>query len=74
MRVQWREEGDKRRKAPRANRPAAFNIYAGLTTHGLTRLHAVAGSDTHRGSYTTKKGKPARNTTAAQYKDVVRDA
>lgn len=69
----WRVKGEPRRRAPKRNRPWAFNIYAGLTVHGCTAVHAVAGSDSHKGSFLTKQGKPARNITAAQYATVVRD-
>lgn len=72
-RGQYLEQGGRRAVAPRPSRPKAFNIYAGLTLHGLTRAHAVAGSETHRGSFTTKQGTKARNITASQYETVVKD-
>lgn len=65
------ERGDPRPRVPKVNRPWALNIYLGLTLHGVTRPHVVAGSDSHKGSYTNKKGQPAKNITAAQYTDVL---
>lgn len=67
----YRERGEPRPRVYKVNRPAAYNIYLGLTLHGLTRVHVVAGSDSHTGSYTNKKGQPARNITASQYTDVL---
>lgn len=67
----YKEQGGPKPRVPKVNRPWAYNVYLGLTVHGLTRAHVVAGSDSHSGSYTTKKGTPARNITAAQYTDVL---
>jgi transposase-like protein len=67
----YRERGEPRPRVPKVNRPWAYNVYLGLTLHGLTRAHVVAGSDSHTGSYTNKKGQPARNITASQYTDVL---
>lgn len=65
------ERGEKRPRVPRRNRPWARNVYAGLTLHGVTRSHDVAGGDTHKGSFTNQKGQAARNITKAQYTEVL---
>jgi hypothetical protein len=67
----YSEAGEQRPGVPRLNRPWALNIYAGLTMHGLTSAHVVAGSDKHKGSHTNAKGQPARNITKGQYKEVL---
>lgn len=59
------------RQETRVNRPQALNVYAGLTVHGLTSCVIVAGSDKHKSTYTNKKGQPARNITAKEYRDVM---
>lgn len=71
--VTWSESGRSARAATTANRPLAFNIYAGLTIHGMTICHPVAGSHNHKGKFLTKQGRPARNITAAQYATVIKD-
>ena len=67
----YKERGEPKPRVRKVNRPWAFNVYIGLTVHGLTRAHVVAGSDSHKGSYTNKRGQPARNITASQYTDVL---
>ena len=67
----YREQGEKPPRVPRLNRPWARNIYAGLTLHGVTRSHDVAGGDSHKGSFTNQRGQPARNITQAQYREVL---
>ena len=67
----YRERGEPRPRVFKVNRPWAYNIYLGLTLHGLTRSHVVAGSDSHKGSYTNKRGQPAKNITASQYTAVL---
>lgn len=53
------------------NHPDCLNIYAGITKWGVTEVHVVAGSSKHTSQHTTKQGKPAKNITASEYKQVV---
>jgi len=71
--VVYREKGEPRATATRANPPKAFNIYAGLTMQGCTKVHAVAGSSTHSGGFETQAGTKARGITKAEYRVVVRE-
>lgn len=51
--------------------PQCLNMYAGISRHGMTTVHVVAGSSKHTTSHVTKKGTPARNITSSQYKEVL---
>lgn len=68
--VQWVLAGDAP-EATRAAHPLSFNIYVGITPHGATVAHAVAGTSKHATSYTTKQGTRARNITAGEYESVL---
>lgn len=68
--VTWVRKGE-RRQENRVNHPMAVNVYAGVTVHGVTACVEVAGSSKHTSKYTNKRGQPAKNITAAEYKDVV---
>ena len=48
-------------------------MYGGITKHGVTPLHQVAGSSKSKPSFKNKKGEPARNICAAQYNSVLRE-
>lgn len=65
--------GDQRRVATRVTNPVAVNVYAGITVHGVTKCHLVTGTRRKQKGYFNKKGEPARNITAAEYSDVVKD-
>ena len=47
------------------------NVYCGLTPYGLTAMHVVAGTWGAASKHLTKKGKPARGITSAEYRDVL---
>jgi hypothetical protein len=64
--------GDQRRRAMRVTNPAAVNVYAGVTVHGVTKCHLVTGTGRKDKGYKNKKGEPAKNITAAEYTDVVK--
>jgi transposase len=68
--VSWVRKGSSR-QAITVNHPASLNIYAGITVHGVTRCHIVAGTSKRGTHYTTRKGTKARNVTAAEYKTVL---
>jgi hypothetical protein len=53
------------------NRPQVLNVYGGITKHGVTKLHVVAGSSKHTSNHTTMKGQPARNITSGEYREVL---
>ena len=53
------------------NHPQVLNIYAGLTKHGMTKCHVVAGSSKHMTQHKNKKGEKAKNITAAEYAEVL---
>lgn len=55
-----------------ASHPQCFNLYCGLTVHGMTAPHTVAGTSKHHSTYKTKQGKPAKNITTAEYSDVLK--
>ena len=68
---QWIEKGSTRR-AVTASHPLGLNVYAGITVHGVTRIHIVAGTSKQHTKYTNKKGATARNITTGEYEDVVK--
>jgi transposase len=57
----------------KVNRAATFNVYGGITKHGTTRFHVVAGTTNYNPvkKYCNKKGAPAKNITSEEYHDVV---
>jgi DDE superfamily endonuclease len=69
-RVVWCIQGT-RPGAKVSAHPQAFNVYAALTPHGMTAVHVVAGTSKHSSPFTTKQGKPARNITAGEYREVL---
>jgi hypothetical protein len=66
----WRRVGEGR-FAPKVNHASTFNVYAGITKHGVTHMHVVAGTTSHKSQFKTKKGEAAKNITSAEYKHVV---
>jgi hypothetical protein len=57
-----------RREAFRPSAPSCFNVYLGITAHGVTACHAVSGTTNKKGpKYYTQKGAPARNITSQEY-------
>ena len=70
--VSWIAKGSKR-QAPRVNHPQCLNVYAGITMFGVTKCHVVAGSSKHKTKYLNKKGGPAKNITAAEYEEVLKN-
>jgi transposase len=70
QRVVWGIKGT-RPVAKVSAHPQALNVYAALTPHGMTAVHVVAGTTKHSSPFTTKQGKPARNITAGEYKEVL---
>lgn len=57
--------------APKVNHAQCLNVYAGITKHGVTKLHVVAGTTNHATTFTNKKGQKAKNITSSEYQSVV---
>jgi hypothetical protein len=57
----------------RPNHPQCVNLYCGMSRHGVTAVHVVAGSSKHKSSHVNKQGKPAKNITAGEYKEVLQN-
>lgn len=53
------------------NHAQVLNVYAGITKYGTTAVHVVAGSSKHKTTFKNQQGKPARNITTAEYKQVL---
>lgn len=63
--------GTQKPEAVTVTHPQAYNVYGGITVFGVTKLYAVAGTSKHHSCYKNKKGQPAKNITAGEYKDVL---
>lgn len=70
--VSWVRKGQ-RRVAKKVNHAMCVNMYAGITKFGVTKPHFVAGTSKKDTKFTNKKGQPAKNITANEYKHVVAD-
>jgi len=68
---QWVEAG-KEREANTVNHAMTVNMYAGITKYGVTEPHLVAGTSKLASPYKTKKGTPAKNITAEEYEQVLK--
>lgn len=61
-----------RREAYRPSAPSCFNVYLGITVHGVTACHAVSGTTNKKGpNYYTQRGVPAKNITSQEYYSVL---
>jgi hypothetical protein len=68
--VSWVKKGETS-QAYTVNHPQVLNVYAGLTKHGMTKCHIVAGSSKHKTVHKNKKGEKAKNITASEYREVL---
>jgi hypothetical protein len=50
------------------NKPQCLNIYVGITKHGVTKAHFVAGTSKYTPKHNNKKGQQAKNITESEYK------
>ena len=69
--IRWVEAGpeaEEQLAVYQPNHPQSVNIYAGITKYGVTRVHVVAGSSKHTSNFHNKKGEPAKNITAEEYR------
>lgn len=72
--VQW-VNGDNKHNSEavwQPNHPQCVNVYAAITRFGVTDVHVVAGTSKHSSPHTTKQGKPAKNITSSEYKEVLK--
>jgi hypothetical protein len=72
--IRWVEAGPEAEEhlaVYQPNHPQSVNIYAGITKYGVTRVHVVAGSSKHTSNFHNKKGQPAKNITAEEYRHVL---
>lgn len=69
--VKWVERGSKW-QARTASHPQCVNLYAGITVHGATKCHVVAGTSEQRSKHHTVRGKVASNITASEYREVLK--
>ena len=60
------------RQAVMVNHPLSLNVYAGITIHGVTRCHVVAGTSRSKTRYCNRAGVAARNITSSEYKNVLK--
>lgn len=68
-RVEWLRQGQ-HRVASRPNNPQVVNMYAGITSHGVTRPHLVTGTSKLATNFKNKKGQASRNITSQEYERV----
>jgi Homeodomain-like domain len=68
--VSWVAD-DGERRAHQVNHAHQVNVYAGISVHGMTKLHVVAGTTGHKTQHKTKQGKDAKNITSSEYKQVL---
>jgi hypothetical protein len=67
--VQWNRKGSR----PRAycpNHPMVVNVYVGITKFGVSKVHLVACTSKMKTYFLTKQGKPTRNISSSEYKEV----
>ena len=60
-----------RRSALKVNHPLAFNVYAGITVHGVTSCIVVAGTSGVQSQFTNQKGQASKNITKHEYTTTV---
>ena len=74
QRVRWVRQSNKHEAgAFKADHPQVFNVYAGLTAYGVTKMHAVTGTTGLKTDFQTVKGTSSKNITIAEYKHVGSD-
>lgn len=69
--ARWIRKGE-RVEARCMSNPQCLNVYLGISKYGVTGCHVVAGSSKRKSLYCNKKGQPARNITAAEYRHVLK--
>lgn len=69
--VRWVLDGEEGEDVFQPTNPLCVNVYAGITPHGMTTMHVVAGTSKHKTEHKTKKEQIARNITKSEYKQVL---
>jgi transposase-like protein/transposase len=67
--VQWNGKGG-RPQAYCPNHPMVVNVYAGITKFGVSKVHLVTCTSKMKTYFLTKQGKPTRNISSSEYKEV----
>ena len=57
----------------RPNRAQVYNVYAGFSKHGVTKVHPVTGTSQMASNFQNLKGQTSRNITADEYRSVCDD-
>lgn len=71
-RVRWTLKSKKHESgAYTPTHPSVLNVYAGITQHGVTKMHPVTGTTHLVTDFLNKAGKDSRNITAAEYRHVL---
>lgn len=76
MMVRWglgKTKAEAKQAVQQPNHPICVNIYAGITRHGVTKVHIVAGTTSYSSKHKNKQGKQAKNITASEYRQVMLD-
>ena len=55
------------------SRPSVLNVYAGITQHGVTKMHRVTGTTGLTTDFLNTSGESSRNITSAEYRHVGKD-
>lgn len=71
-RVRWTLQSRKHESgAFTPTHPSVLNVYAGITQHGVTKMHPVTGTTGMETDFLNMSGKSSRNITAAEYRHVL---
>ena len=70
--VEWMVKGSVK-EAAAVNHPLSYNLNMGITKHGVTRVHEVAGTSRSKTKYENKQGAAAKNITAKEYQAVLQN-
>lgn len=68
--VQWLEKGQQW-EARKVNHAEGVNVYAGLTSYGVTNMHEVTGTSRLTTNFKTLKGQKSRSISQSEYKNVL---
>ena len=68
--TEWVQKG-KQRQAAKVNHAQSLNVYAAISSHGVTAAHQVSGTSGARSKYRNKKNEAAKNITSDEYVDVL---
>ena len=60
--VEWKVKGPAKEVAA-FNHPSSYNLYVGITKHGVTRVHEVAGTSNNKTTHKSKQGAATKNIT-----------